>query len=355
VNLGFLHVSFSIAWESKWMKWMAAISIKDVAKAADISYSTVSRALNDSPRVKPETKERIQRIAREMGYLPSGVARSLVTRRTHTVGVVVSTITDLFFAEVIYAIEEIALSHKYSVILANSGGEPARELAAIRALLERRVDGIIVVAGCSEKDDMSPERGIEVPLVIINNVHQEHPGYSVEVDNIGGGRLAIQHLAELGHRRIAHIAGPITEWDGVERLRGYEQGLQTHQLPLDPHLIARGSSRPEGGMTAMHQLLALQPRPTAVFCYNDVTALGAMRTAHAAGLRIPHDLSVVGFDDIDLSPFFEPPLTTIAQPKRKMGEKAMQMILDLLAGETIQDCVLPSELVVRGSTMPLAG
>ncbi len=334
---------------------MAAVSIKDIAKAADISYSTVSRALNDSPRVRPETRERIQRIAREMGYLPSGVARSLVTRRTNIVGVVVSTITDLFFAEVIHAIEEIALSHKYSVILANSGGEPERELAAIRALLERRVDGIIVISGCSDKEAMSAERGIEVPIVIINNVHQEHTGYSVEVDNIGGGRLATQHLLELGHRRIAHIAGPTTEWDGVERLRGYEQALQAHQLPLDPSLIVRGNGRPEGGMRAMDQLLALPSRPTAVFCYNDVTALGAIRAAHAAGLRIPHDLSVVGFDDIDLSPFFEPPLTTITQPKRTMGEKAVQMILDLLAEKIIEDCVLPSQLVVRDSTMPLAG
>jgi DNA-binding LacI/PurR family transcriptional regulator len=328
------------------------ISIKDIAKAADVSYSTVSRALNDSPRVRPETKQRIQHIASEMGYLPSAVARSLVTRRTKTIGVVVTTITDLFFAEVIHAIEETALKHQYSVILANSGAHPERELAAIRALRERRVDGIILVAGCSSREDLHAEKGLELPIVIINNVHKEHIGYSVEVDNIGGGKQATQHLVELGHTRIAHIAGPMREWDGVERQSGYEQALKACGLPIDPALIVRGDNRPQGGMRATQQLLALASRPSAVFCYNDATAIGAMRAANSAGLCIPEHLSIVGFDDIDLNPYLEPPLTTVAQPKRRMGEKAVQMILDLLAGQEVADCVLPSQLIVRGSTSP---
>jgi len=327
-------------------------SIKDIARAANVSYSTVSRALNDSPRVKPETRERIQHIATEMGYLPSAVARSLVTRRTHIIGVVVTTITDLFFAEVIHAIEETALKQKYNVILTNSGREPERELEAIRALRERRVDGIILVSAGTSKKDLSAVKGVGTPTVIINNARREHIGYSVEVDNLSGGREATQHLLSLGHRRIAHITGPIREWDGAERQSGYEQVLRTYGLPLDPSLIVKGGDRPEGGMQAMQQLLALPCRPTAVFCYNDVVALGAMRAARAANLRIPQDLSVVGFDDIDLAPFFEPALTTVAQPKRQMGEKAVQMILDLLAGDRVEDCVLPGRLIVRGSTMP---
>ena len=331
-----------------------AVSIKDIAKAADVSYSTISRALNDSPRVKAETRQRIQRIAAEMGYLPSAVARSLVTRRTNTVGVVVTTITDLFFAEVIHAIEETTLKHKYGLILANSGGESERELAAIQALRERRVDGIILVSGCSKKEDLRAEKGIDLPIVIINNVHQEHIGYSVEVDNAGGAREATQYLLDLGHRRIAHIAGPPGEWDSVERQSGYEQALQAFRLAIDPILIVRGDNRPQGGMEAMQQLLGLPSPPTAIFCYNDVTALGAIRAAHAVGLRVPRDLSIVGFDDIDLAPYFEPPLTTVAQPKRQMGEKAVHMVLELLAGNAVEDCVLPSRLIVRGSTMPLA-
>jgi DNA-binding LacI/PurR family transcriptional regulator len=329
-----------------------AVSIKDIAKAADVSYSTVSRALNDSPRVNPETKQQIQRIAAEMGYLPSAVARSLVTRRTHTIGIVVSTITDLFYAEVIHAIEETALDFRYGVILTNSGGEPSRELKAIRALRERRVDGIILVSGCSSREDLRAEKGIDIPVVIINNVHQEHIGHSVEVDSLAGARAATRHLLDLGHRRIAHIAGPSREWDSVERQGGYEQALQAYGLPVDPALIARGDNRPQGGVEAVQQLLALPSRPTAVFCYNDATALGAMRASRAAGLHIPQDLSVVGFDDIDIAPYLEPPLTTVAQPKREMGEKAVQMVLDLLAGDqAVHDCVLPSRLVVRASTL----
>jgi DNA-binding LacI/PurR family transcriptional regulator len=330
-----------------------AVSIKDIAMVANVSYSTVSRALNDSPRVKPETKERIRRIATQMGYTPSAVARSLVTRRTHTIGVIVTTITDLFFAEVIHAIEETALSYRYNVILTNSGGRLAREVAAIQALREQRVDGIILVSACCAQE-LAVGQKFDTPIVIINNAHKEHIGYSIETDNVTGGREAAQHLVGLGHRRIAHIAGPEREWDAVERQTGYEQELQACGLPVDPAMIVRGDSRPQGGIQAMQQLLALSPRPTAVFCYNDSTAIGAMRAARAAGLRIPQDLSVVGFDDIDLAPFFEPPLTTVAQPKRAMGEMAVKMVLDLLAHEPVRDCVLPSQLIVRDSTMPPA-
>lgn len=330
------------------------ISIKDIAKEMNISYSTVSRALNNSPRIKSETREQIQRKASEMGYLPSAVARSLVTRRTNTIGVVVTTITDLFFAEVIEGIEETALNYGYNVILTNSDGVPEHELAAIQNLRERRVDGIVLVAACASKE--SKERlfaspAVATPIVIINNVQQEHIGYSVETDNLSGGQIATQHLLDLGHRRIAYIAGPETEWDSVERQRGYEQTLRAAGLAVDPALIVRGSNRPEDGLAAMQQLLALPSPPTAIFCYNDVSALGAMRAIHAAGRRIPQDFSVVGFDDIALASFFEPPLTTIAQAKREMGEKAVQMVLDLLAGErVVEKAVLASELILRAST-----
>jgi DNA-binding LacI/PurR family transcriptional regulator len=333
------------------------VSIKDIAKVMNISYSTVSRGLNNSPRVKPEMRERIQRTAAEMGYLPSAVARSLVTRRTQTIGVVVTKITDLFFAEVIQGIEETAVHSGYSLILTNSDGQPDRELAAIQMLRERRVDGFILVAACAgqaHKELFFSTHPTQIPLVIINNVHQEHIGYSVETDNLGGGWAATQHLLALGHRRIAYIAGPPTEWDNVERQQGYEQALQAAGLQVDPQLIVPGDSRPEGGLQAMQPLLTGSTHPTAVFCYNDATAIGAMRAIYAAGLRIPPDVSVVGFDDIDLAPYLAPALTTVAQAKREMGGMAVQMVLDLLNDKPVQDCVLPSRLVIRESTAPPA-
>ncbi len=331
------------------------VSIKDIARAMNISYSTVSRALNNSPRVKEETREHIQRVAAEMGYLPSAVARSLVTRHTNTIGIVVTKITDLFFAEVIQGIEETALTFGQNVILTNSDGKPERELAAIQNLRERRVDGIILVAACADQESkrqLFTLSGLDTPIVIINNVHGEHIGYSIEIDNVDGGRQATRHLLDLGHRRIAHIAGPATEWDAVERQSGYEQALHQADLIVNPALIIRGDSQPEGGLLAMQQFFSLADPPTAVFCYNDATALGAMQAAHAAGLRIPQDLSIVGFDDIALAPFFAPPLTTIDQHKREMGILAVQMVLDLLNNKAVQDCVLPSRLVIRESTAP---
>ncbi len=339
-----------------------SVSIKDIARVVGVSYSTVSRALNDSPRVQAETKARIQRIAAEMGYLPSAVARSLVTRRTNTLGIVVTTITDLFFAEVIHAIEETALKQGYNVILTNSGGYLQRELAALRSLRERRVDGIILISGCTD-DTFCREEGMDTPIVIINNAHREHIGYSVEVDNAAGAREAVSHLLHLGHRRIAHIAGPAREWDAAERLRGYEEALLASGLAAKRELIVPGDNQPEGGIAGMQHLLALPIRPTAVFCYNDATAIGAMRAARMAGLRIPADLSIVGFDDIDLARYLEPPLTTVAQPKSQMGETAVEMILALLSVSQqadqadrapVTDCVLPSQLVVRESTTTLA-
>jgi DNA-binding LacI/PurR family transcriptional regulator len=332
-----------------------SVSIKDIARVMNVSYSTVSRALNDSPLVKDDTKEAIRQAAAEMGYLPSAIARSLVMRRTRTIGVVVTTITDLFFAEVIQGIEETAVQSGYSVILTSSNSQPNRELAAIQALRSQRVDGIILVAACADterKERLFRSNEIDLPIVIINNVHEEHIGYSVETDNVGGGREVTQHLLALGHRRIAHIAGPLSEWDGVERQSGYEQALREAGLPVDPQLIVRGTNRPEGGWAAARQLLALPSPPTAIFCYNDLIAAGAMRAAHAAGRAIPADLSIVGFDDIALASYFEPPLTTMAQPKQEMGSKAVQMVLDLLAGEEVNNWVLPSHLVVRASTAP---
>lgn len=329
------------------------ISIKDIAKAMNISYSTVSRALNDNPRISLKTRRQIQQKAAEMGYLPSAVARSLVTRRTHFIGVVVTTITDLFFAEVTQAIEETAEKSNYNVILVSSGGKPEHELEIIRALRERRVDGIILISPYIRKGNRFIGQETELPVVTVNKFYQEYIGYSVEVDNNSSSREATQHLLDLGHRRIAHIAGLAEEWDSIERQRGYQQALQAYGLPVDPALIVRSNGRSKGGMEAMQQLLALPTRPTAVFCYNDATALGAMRAAHVAGLHIPQDLSVVGFDDIDLAPYFEPALTTVAQSKREMGQKAVQMILSLLAGDNVEDCILPGRLIVRESTMLL--
>lgn len=336
---------------------MTRVSIKDIAKAADVSHSTVSRALSDSPLVSAETKTRIQSLARQMGYSPDAQARSLVMGRTLTVGVVVTTITDPFIAEIVQAIESTAHDHGYSVILASSNAEPEREIAAVEMLRSKRVDGVLVTSSRVGAIYHEHLERLGVPVVLINS-HSEHAGrytFSVNVDNHHGAYQAIQHLIQLGHERIAYVTGAADQSDDLERQAGYRQALTEAGLPYDPDLVIPGTGHADSGEQALPIALAMPKRPTAVFCYNDVTAIGLMLAARQAGLHLPHDLAVVGFDDVPTASYVYPPLTTIAQPKRKMGRKAMDMVLVLLQNGAphlgqVSNVVVRGKLIVRESS-----
>jgi len=323
-------------------------SIKDIAKAAGVSHSTVSRALSDSPLVKAETKVHIQRLAQEMGYFPDAIARSLVTQRTHSVGVVVTTITDPFVAEVVQGIEDTAQADDYSVILASSASEPERELAAVEMLRAKRVDSVIVTSSRVGALYLEHLERIGVPVVLVNN-HNEQSGrytFSVSVDNEHGGHLATTHLIEQGHRRVAYVSGPADHSDDAERLAGCRRALDEAGIPFDSALVIPGNGRLDGGERALLTLTDLADPPGAVFCYNDMTAIGLMSAARRAGLSVPEELAVVGFDDIPLAAHCFPPLTTVAQPQRDMGRQAMGMALALM---TADDSTTPfSDIVVRG-------
>jgi LacI family repressor for deo operon, udp, cdd, tsx, nupC, and nupG len=332
------------------------VSIKDIAKAAGVSHSTVSRALSDSPLVKAETKARIQRLAQEMGYTPDAIARSLVTRYTRTVGVVVTTITDPFVAEVVQGIENTALENDYSVILTSSAAEPEREMAAVETLRTKRVDSVIVTSSRVGALYLEHLERIGVPVVLVNN-HNEQSGrytFSVSVDNRHGGHLAASHLIESGHHRIAYVSGPADHSDDADRLAGYRQALEENGIPFDPALVVPGNGCLDGGRRSLHSLTSLDSPPKAVFCYNDVTAIGLMCAARQADLSVPGDLAVVGFDDIPLASYVCPPLTTIAQPQRDMGRQAMNMALALMtAGDStspFSDIVVKGKLIVRESS-----
>jgi len=314
---------------------MGSVSIKDIARVAKVSHSTVSRALRNSPLVSRETAERIRQIAEEMGYRPSAVARSLVTRKTKTIGVVVTTIADPFIAEVVSGIEEVANDHGYSVFLANSNADPDREIKVVHSFHERRVDGILVTASRVGALYIGHLSEMKVPIVLINNQHPGEFVHSVMIDNVTASRMATEHLVHLGHRRIAYIGDQFGYQSDTERFAGYRQALERAGLTFQPELVVHGDGKPEGGMRAMEQLLRLSPLPTAVFCYNDMTALGALRVARMRGLRVPEDISLVGFDDLFIASYTEPPLTTIRQPKRRMGQRAMELLLQLLRGGTL--------------------
>jgi LacI family repressor for deo operon, udp, cdd, tsx, nupC, and nupG len=336
---------------------VSRVSIKDIAKVAGVSHSTVSRALSDSPLVSAKTKARIQHLAREMGYSPDAQARGLVMGRTQTVGVVVTTITDPFIAEIVQAVEQTAYDHDYTVILATSNAQPEREIAAVEMLRSKRVDGVIVTSsrvGALYQEHLDR---LGVPVVLINSHRQQSGSYtfSVNVDNQHGGCLATEHLIQLGHRRIAYIGGPEGNSDDLARMAGYRQALERAGIAFDPDLVVWGTGRAGGGERAWPTLQALADPPSAVFCYNDMTAIGLLRAIRQARLAVPSDLAVVGFDDIPFASYVQPTLTTVAQPKPEMGRRAMEMVLTLLSddteeGQPASNILVQGKLIVRESS-----
>ena len=332
------------------------LSIKDVARLARVSHSTVSRALANSPAVNGATAERIRKIAKETGYRPNTIGRSLATRRTHTIGFVVTTVADPFVAEVAAGIEDVARQKGYAVFLANSNADPEREVAVVRSFQDRRVDGVIVMASRVGGLYMPLLEELNVPIMLVDNQYPGEFAHSISIDDRGGAKLVTSHLAALGHRRIAYIGDRYGMQSDTDRLNGYADALEAAGIEYDSAYVGQGNGGPGGGLEAMQSLLALRERPTAVFCYNDMTAIGALRALHKAGCRVPADVSVAGFDDLQIAPFLEPPLTTVRQPKTEMGRRAATILLELLEGKELEaQITVPGELIVRESTAPLGG
>ena len=271
-------------------------------------------------------------------------------------GVVVTTITDPFVAEVVQGIEDTALENEYSVILASSAAEPDREVAAVEMLRAKRVDSVLVTSSRVGALYLEHLERIGVPVVLINN-HNEQSGrytFSVSVDNRHGGHLATRHLIERGHRLIAYVSGTADQSDSEGRMAGYRQALEENDVSFDPARVITGNGRLDGGERALHALTSLDSPPTAVFCYNDMTAIGLLCAVRRAGLSVPEDLAVVGFDDVPLASYINPALTTVAQPQRDMGRQAMSMALTLMAADDssppLSDVVVKGRLIERETT-----
>jgi DNA-binding LacI/PurR family transcriptional regulator len=328
-------------------------SIKDIARMAGVSHSTVSRALQNSPLVNRATVEQIRKIAQDVGYRASAVARGLVTRKTMTIGVVVTTIADPFVSEVVSGIELAANDHGYSVFLADSNADPTREQHVVHSFAERRVDGIVVTSSRVGALYTPMLSRMGVPIVLINNQHPGEFVYSVMIDNLIGSRKATEHLIALGHRRIGYIGDRYGHQSDTERFAGYREALEQAALPFAPELVVHGDGKAEGGGLAMSELVSLREPPTAVFCYNDMTALGVLHAARVHGLRVPEDVSLIGFDDLFFASYIQPQLTTVRQPMRRMGQLAFESLLHLLSGEKPAGSIhVPAELIVRESTAP---
>jgi DNA-binding LacI/PurR family transcriptional regulator len=327
-----------------------AVSIKDIAKAAGVSPSTVSRALHDHPRISEATAAQIHHLARKMGYTPSLVARNLATQQTNTIGLVISCITDLFVGELVIGIEQEARSHGYSVFLISSYRDAEREKEAVQSLHERRTIGIIVTGSQIDEGYLAMRARFPQPIVLINC-----PGYphSISTDSLAGARQAVEHLVHLGHRRIAYVANRRSHQANLDRLRSYEAVLAHHAIPLDRELVVEGDGTLAGGQRAAQQLMALPQPPTAIFCFNDLMAIGNLCALSQAGWRVPADCSVVGFDDLELAAYCSPPLTTVRQHRIRLGRQAMHMLHQLIRGRgDVQAEILPAELVVRKTSGP---
>jgi DNA-binding LacI/PurR family transcriptional regulator len=333
-----------------------SVTLKDVAKVAGVSHSTVSRALHGNPMIPPETTARIRKIADELGYVPNTVASGLRKTHSQVLGVLVRRIDDAFLAEVLQGIEDVLHAEGYGLFLATSHRDPEREKAIFRDMSERRVDGVIVCSTEVNEEHLRQLSEFGVPTVLINNQAATEMAHSVSHDDVAGGLALTRHLLELGHRRIAYLGHSRTGRITQDRLEGYKQALSEAGLGHRPEYVAAGpNGTAEGGVIGMNKLLAVEERPTAVVCFNDIMAIGAMHALRQAGLSVPGDCSVTGFDNIPLSQYVNPPLTTFHQPRYELGTEAAEMMLRLLsrkdkmldAAEVIS---LRGRLVVRLST-----
>ena len=332
------------------------ITSHDVAKRAGVSQPTVSLVLskNARARVSAETRERVLLAAHELGYVPNVVARSLVRSRSYAIGVIVPDLRNPFFAEVVSGAERVASEAGYVVLLCET-----REISVdrhIQALLERQVDGIMVdaIGAASIPEPMLARTN----LVLIDEPPNRWPG--VASDALGAGRLAAEHLLSLGHVRFGFL-GPATDVHAIRmRERGFVAALASRDIRIESNMLRRVAATAAGGQAGMRALLALPDRPTAVFCSNDLVAAGALKVCSLDGVKVPHDMSIVGCDDIELASLLVPELTTIAIPARELGARAARLLLRAMAkDETAIDTpssrpqrTIASRLIVRGTTAP---
>ena len=329
-----------------------SVSIKDIAKKAGVSPSTVSRALHNHPRISPETTHYIQDLAKEMGYVPSAVARSLVSSKSTTIGVAVNDFLNPFYVNLISNIEDAVTDDQYHVFVSSFHRNRKRELSLTNAFFERRLAGIIVVGSLVDKEYLDWPNRTAMPIVLISC--PTYP-FSVSVDNYAGVCSAMEHLIELGHRRIAFVTQGHRTNTEVQRLDAYRAALTEHSIPVDNALVVDGDGDITGGITAVPQLLALDNRPTAILCYNDMTAIGVVNGLQQQDHKVPDDFSVVGFDDLNIASAYSPSLTTVRQPTDQLGQNAISVLHTLAEGsDDIGPQILKPEFIVRQSTAPAA-
>ncbi|WP_143590635.1 LacI family DNA-binding transcriptional regulator [Thermoactinospora rubra] len=325
---------------------MSQITIKDVARQAGVSPSTVSRVLNQGPTVAAELRERVLAAVRQLGYRPNSQARFLRTRATTVLGVIISDITNPFFTSMVRGAEDAASKAGYSVVLANTDEDLEKEQRYIEVAAAENMAGVLLSPASATRTSIAllTERGI--PVVTIDRRLQTARVDRVGVNNVKAAQDAVLRLVDQGCRRIGFIAGPTEVTTAVDRLAGYRHGLKAAGLPYRPELVVRGDYRIEGGRSAAHELLGLQPRPDALFVSNNLMTLGAVTALREAGLRYPDDIALAVFDDMSWALGLSEEMTLISQPTYEIGRQATELLLRRVAGENF-----PPRHVVLSATL----
>ncbi|MDO6542189.1 substrate-binding domain-containing protein [Photobacterium sanguinicancri] len=331
-------------------------TIKDVAKHAGVSTSTVSHVLNKTRFVSEDISTRVRAAVEELSYAPSALARSLKVNHTRTFGMLVTTSTNPFFGEVVKGVERRCYEQGYNLILCNTEGDLERMHSNLDMLLQKRVDGLLLM--CSEVETNAFDlfsRHQPVPTVVMDWGPIDFPSDKIQDNSHHGGYLATKHLIAQGHREIGCLTGPLDKLPAQQRLSGFVQAMEESGLTINKNWIASGNFECEGGEQAFNAICQNGKLPTALFVCNDMMAMGVINTAHKKGISVPEELSIVGYDDIKLAKYITPSLTTIHQPKHRLGQQAVDTLLDKINNKTTSNKVIQLEptLVERDSVKSL--
>jgi LacI family transcriptional regulator len=331
-------------------------TMRDIARHAGVSIGTVSHVINGTAGVRVKVADRVRRVMHRLGYRPSQLARGLRRKQTNILGMIVPDITNPFFPLVVRGVEDTAYQRGYRVVLCNADNDSGKEENYFRDLGSYRIAGLIMIPSADSRLATLAASDPAIAVVCVDRGAKAWSGDTITVDNSGGAYQAVRHLISMGHRRIATITGPMHVTNSIERLRGYQRALNEAGLKIVPEYAQEGRFDRISGYEKARILLRLIPRPTAIFAANDLIALGVLAALAEAELSCPQDVSLVGFDDLELSSFISPPLTSVAQPAYQMGVKAAVLLLKRLRGEDSPpvEIVLPSELRIRHSVKRIA-
>ena len=328
-------------------------SIRDVAKEAGVSISTVSHVINQTRFVSDNKQSNVYAAMKKLNYTPNRLASSLrrKDKRTNTLGLLIPDSANPFFAEVLRGVEDTCFDAGFSVFLCNSDDDPQKELNYIKVLLGNQIDGIILVSTGTHNDSLEVLANSRIPSVLVDRVVSTGGIDSVLVDNETGGYQAGEYLINLGHRRVGCITGPSLLTPSAARVQGFKRAISKNGFEVTDELIMSGDFRAQSGFNAAKKMIALDDLPTAVFACNDMMAVGALHAFDEAGLRVPDDISIIGFDDIALASFTKPPLTTIAQPGQNMGLLAAEMVINRIENPKLspREKILSTFLIERKS------